>query len=185
MSYKGTKRINENAFKNLKAVIAAQGVTATQADTGYSLRTIKSIKSAKDYETWRAKRKRTASKSEASSPAVAKPDQAPTAKELPQAPTTREFKRPGHAFNPASRRDEPSVADRAAHTVTTDIAELQTKLESLDSNVLSVSRKQEKLEDRVQTLEGDNQALDLSWFDRGQDDRPWWRKLMDKIGGRL
>lgn len=173
MPYKGTKRINENIFNNLKTVIAAQGVTATQADTGYSLRTIKSIKHAADYEAWRTARKRPKQATDT------KPAQAPTSKTLPQAPTARELKKPGHAFVPVTHKPA------AAPVSVTRESELSIKVAHLDSYTLDLFRRLELLEDRVKTLEGDAITLDYSEFDRFADTRPWWRKLVDKLGSRF
>lgn len=65
---KNVEKVNETNFPKIKHYIADNGEVQAQTKYGYSLRTIRSIKNATDYTTWRSKRRAAQAKSRAPKP---------------------------------------------------------------------------------------------------------------------
>lgn len=186
MRAKRGKRINEAKYNELAAKIAVHGVKDVAEATGYAPRTLSSIKNTADFKEWEGKFR---------APRRTKLE-APTAKATPAAPTATPLKKPGHAYTSTWRpapqfrpQVQKTVDDGAAPTTASEYQyvtkealdeielELHSKVVGLRSQIVSLSK-------RVNTLESDNRAFDITDAAAWRDPRPWWRKLIDRIGGR-
>lgn len=110
---KNVEKVNETNFPKIKHYIADNGEVQAQTKYGYSLRTIRSIKNATDYTTWRSKRRAAQAKSRAPKPQtpVKTPDnqfkvpkQAVETVVPSQSVTAPVLKKPGHG-----RTSQPSA----------------------------------------------------------------------------
>lgn len=94
----GIKKINETSFVQIKKYIDAKGVKAAEEKYGYSPATIRSIKTAADYTSWRTKRRAQQSNRRAPGTPI-QPVETPQAIRPvaeTQSVTAPEIKKPGH-----------------------------------------------------------------------------------------
>ncbi|NDZ93300.1 hypothetical protein G3I13_01815 [Streptomyces sp. SID6673] len=189
----GIKKINSAArFNALKKRIAKEGVTAVHNDTGYSLRTVKSINAQPDFETWRAKRDAQQAKRKHK---PARPSVEPVAKAQaiqPVAPnqsvTTPDIKKPGHGRatpqRSVSHRPAPSQTDYVTRekyeTDTNRLYKENRALHADKANLVAANKELRKSLRAYETIDEVEEILDTDR--RRASASSWWTRMKERFG---
>ncbi|EON33782.1 hypothetical protein GTC6_05427 [Gordonia terrae C-6] len=110
----GIKKINETSFAQIKKYIETNGAKAAEEKYGYSAATIRSLKSAADYTSWRTKRRAQQSKRRSPGTPVQPVEKTQAIQPVAQTQsvTSPEIKKPGHGRPTPQRPQQPARLER-------------------------------------------------------------------------